>query len=371
MIGKLSLLVLGVFLILGATACKGKIAYIGPDGNVWVVKPDGTNLTQITTDATGTDYGLHDQYVLYEYPNSFWQRPIWSPDGSELAYFRTSGVGADTSTVEFFVTDFTGPPKKVHTIFIGRAGFDIVPTAWTADGQGIYFEECIGGTIHMDFTCQIKLVLIASGETSTLFTIEKGYSASILNPSPNGKYLAWHKSYVEGVGNPCIFNLETRQNSCLNEFRGRSSWSPDGTKLAIDDCGYGCRRGALAIFNPEDWSSVPLLQNTEKFGYERPVWSPTGDKIAYIMLDQTDLSVDPLHGTPSLWVINTNGTNPVKVADSLAGGRYAFSPDGKYLVYTKSAGPYPDKTAELWVTSVDASLSWKIADGFQPVWSAN
>ena len=53
---------------------SGQIAYIGIDGNVWVVRGDGTPAAPVTYDAT---------------PTRRYFSPVWSPDGSRLAYCVT------------------------------------------------------------------------------------------------------------------------------------------------------------------------------------------------------------------------------------------------------------------------------------------
>jgi Tol biopolymer transport system component len=52
------------------------IAYIGDDGNVWVMQPDGTDQTQVTTDGS-----IANGVASYS-------DPIWSHDGTTLAFSR-------------------------------------------------------------------------------------------------------------------------------------------------------------------------------------------------------------------------------------------------------------------------------------------
>ena len=57
-----------------APSFSGQIAYIGIDGNVWVVRGDAMPAAPVTYDATATR-----RYFS----------PVWSPDGSRLAYCVT------------------------------------------------------------------------------------------------------------------------------------------------------------------------------------------------------------------------------------------------------------------------------------------
>jgi len=342
-----------------ASNLQGKIAYIGTDGNIWLVNPDGSQLQQLTNDAfeqhEKSESGMNTVYVRYDYFNGFWQRPKWSPDGTKLAYFRSHGRSgpdvANQSTVEFFVTNLIIPTEKIHSLS-STSGMQIVPTAWSADSSGIYFEECGDPTYGLTSGCEIKLVSIDTSEVSTVFTVDEGWGATIINPSPDGKYIAWHKGKIEGVGVPCIFDLETQANYCSDLFRGRSSWSPDSSKLVIDNCGYGCAEGHMEIFDPADFSSVPLIQTSEKVSRFDPVWSPAGDKIAYMeSISESDFGPTIESG---LWVINPDGSGATKIAGSPSGYVYTFSPNGSYIVYAKRT---EDTTEwgdfEIWVTKVD------------------
>jgi dipeptidyl aminopeptidase/acylaminoacyl peptidase len=96
------------------------------NSDVWVILPDGTQLTQISD---------HD-----ESDNS----PRWSPDGRSIAFV---GELHDRDHPKVFIAPATGKTKSV----MAAADLDLIPTGveWSEDGQAIYFESGVKGEFQL------------------------------------------------------------------------------------------------------------------------------------------------------------------------------------------------------------------------------
>jgi Tol biopolymer transport system component len=111
------------------------------------------------------------------------------------------------------------------------------------------------------------------------------------------------------------------------------SFSPDGTKIVFDnDPTDTASLHGLFIAN-SDGSTVTGLTDPNAIGdASKPVFSPDGSKIAFV--DRGYGSPDGNYGT-NVWTINADGSDPTPITD---GGNVAFSsvqwsPDGTRLLY--------------------------------------
>ena len=95
---------------------------LGRDGSydIYTVNPDGSGLTRLTT-------GPSNEYL-----------PVWSPDGSKLAYVATLGPDIDTgSGAEIVVMNRDGSGLRQVTK-LGSANF---APSWHPDGKRLIFAS--------------------------------------------------------------------------------------------------------------------------------------------------------------------------------------------------------------------------------------
>jgi parallel beta-helix repeat protein len=91
--------------------------------------------------------------------------------------------------------------------------------------------------------------------------------------------------------------------------------------------------GYIHLISPEGKDEIRLTEG------ERPVWSPDGEKIAYMLVTRS--------GEDGLYLINRDGTNKIKVAKMVTiTGReyididilgYSWSPDGREIAFTRKS----------------------------------
>jgi Tol biopolymer transport system component len=138
----------------------------------------------------------------------------------------------------------------------------------------------------------------------------------------------------------------------------RPVWSPDGNRLAF----VSDRSGDTEIYLMEaDGSGVVRL--TERPGFDdEPVWSPTGDRIAFV--------ADSGQGNLDIYVMGVDGSNILRLTNS-AGIDYrpSWSPDGDQIVFVSNR----DSDSEIFRVNADGTgqtrLTNNTAHDDWPSWS--
>jgi dipeptidyl aminopeptidase/acylaminoacyl peptidase len=95
---------------------ESKIAYVGPDENIWLVNPDGTGNTRLT------DIGGVDSLV-------------WSPDGKQLAF---AALLRETDEMEIHLVDADGTNLRP---LVKRTKLFLRVVAWSPDETQIVFDQ--------------------------------------------------------------------------------------------------------------------------------------------------------------------------------------------------------------------------------------
>jgi WD40 repeat protein len=127
-----------------------------------------------------------------------------------------------------------------------------------------------------------------------------------------------------------------------------ATWSPDGSTLAVTHgaCVAGthmprCPPGysTLSLLNLQDETERPITAPTESA--EWAAWSPDGRRIAFIGGKAGEILKDG-----GVFVVDADGTGPIKLADTNSSTPTVWSPDGQWLLYQKN-------WTEWWVVSVN------------------
>jgi Tol biopolymer transport system component len=121
-----------------------KIAYISKDGNLWVINRDGTNPTQLTTQAEEIKSKLlgslssRDRAFYQRYPHLLrpYALPTWTPDSQRIMFVSMEGVdstGRPNADIWLVLTDGTGARQLT-----ANGSVDTYPVM-SPDLQKIYF----------------------------------------------------------------------------------------------------------------------------------------------------------------------------------------------------------------------------------------
>ena len=185
--------------------------------------------------------------------DTFDLRPLWSPDGTQIAFSRLTDQGYNV-----FVMAADG--RNLHALTDTTGG--ILAAGWTPDGQKVIGVTLQGGSDS------VQLLDVAGGAAQTLAFIQQSGDTDV-SISPDGGWIAFVDK-VPGRMTPGIF------------------------------------------ISRLDGSDRRLLVQLDTWAVNRPHWSPDGNWLSFSVMD-TDLFTTPL--TPGLVNVATCQVVPLKGLD--------------------------------------------------------
>jgi Tol biopolymer transport system component len=290
-------------------AGMGSLAYV-VDGDIYVADGDGSNPVRIVDGRPPNECSGH--------PENWAEGPIWSPDGRYLAY-RHADCATDDWHGGVAISDPEGNPI---TSFSTGTGWEI---SWSPDSTRVAVWVSFGETIG---------VFGLDGERQALLAMPAGWSpAGDHDPKwlPDGRSLLVQNEMVVPVDGSGPYRLP---------WAGRRTtgvtYSPDGSRVAYVD-------GRSLVVAEADGSNPQVVFDDEAWS---PVWSPTGDRIAFTSSEGRINQIrvlDLATGTATL-LAEADGSDQLEVID--------FSPEGDRIHFSRMN----------W--SIDAFSLWSVnADG--------
>lgn len=283
----------------------GRIAYLGYDGNIYVIDADGGGRRQITADARVDGSG----YLIYN-------TPIWSADSQQLAFAAFEGQGNQNPTQNrLFVAAADGaalreayasPAFMIYYYWspdAGRVGllseaprqtlaFTLIPAdggppqvvdtgspfywTWAPDGRA--------ALVHANGEAG-RLALLEFGETiteSNLDVVPTAFKAPAF--SPDGRQVLVAGRMSDGGAALLLVELDGRSVRTLAETEAdvAFAWSPDGGRVAYLDAAQ--LAGPLVVLDLAGRAD-PVTVREEVFAF---FWSPDGRWLAYLVLTQAE-----------------------------------------------------------------------------------
>jgi Tol biopolymer transport system component len=225
-----------------ASTCETGSA-VAPGGSIVAVSLDLDDIALI-------DLGTSALRRLTDNPTTLDGSPAWSPDASQIAFFR----GPPRGPSHIYVMDPDGTDLRQLT---QGSGSDR-NAAWSADGTSIAFA-------HSGNDGYEVYVMDADGSNVTAVTSVAAESA----PSP--------------------------------------SWSPDGSRIALDV------NGAIHVVSVDGTGLRRLSPEPPRRGVldMSPSWSPDGTRIAFMRYTNDDLADAAEDG--DIWIVDVDGTNATRV----------------------------------------------------------
>jgi len=163
--------------------------------------------------------------------------------------------------------------------------------------------------------------------------------------SPDGAHIVYSGNRIGGTQIIRMNADGTGQvpltTSVFPELNGEPAWSPDGTRIAFTSNRAETRRNEIWVMNADGTNPVRLTVNVKLsedgfgpvYGMDfGPAWSPDGTKIAF-------WSTRDGLANPEIYVMNADGSNQVRLTINPAEDRDPFwSSNGQWIGYN-SRGP--------------------------------
>lgn len=249
---------------------------------------------------------------------SYDQEPVWSPDGTKLAFVAIRN-DVPPATPNIFVMDPNAPGQTINVAtqvtHYKEGNVPLSELAWSPDGSKIAFVR--GNAVPGS-----QLVFVTESNGTQATPLQLAAQGGGPTWSPSGTQIAfWFSNQVylrnsDGSGSA----------TPLAGGTGREpEWSPDGTRIAMGTVGHPFEFLDLHILPAAGGAPTIVTSNTQ---FIFAAWSPSGSQVAYhdtkgedsyFRVVNADGSGD--HGLPVVQGLNANGPAP------------SWSPDGSRLVF--------------------------------------
>ncbi|MBM4303940.1 MAG: hypothetical protein FJ112_06395 [Deltaproteobacteria bacterium] len=272
-----------------------------PAKEVYVVDPDGRNLTQLTFDKTLST------------------SPSWVRDNKNITYTQYEWInrnGLRTRGAVLKKHDLTTGKRQIISSKEGmNSGASWSPIA----NQGIatlsftgrpelYFISKDGGEPEpLSRNIQWKRLLgngFQSNQTSLLFDVESGWA-------PDGKRIVFSSART---GHPMIYVLDLKtkianQLTFAGQYNASPSWSPRGDKILFAAQRTGEGNFDVYMIDPDGNNLARMTagesQRGRRINSENPSWAPTGRHFAFANNEE---------GHYSVYVMTVDSTHKTKIS---------------------------------------------------------
>ena len=285
-------------------------------GGIFVMRPDGTGIRQLTSFQTlNYDFEPHGLNLPDDHP-------AFSPDGTKIVFTSNR---FDRNNWDIYTMDVNGTNLVRLT---STAGLDTEPV-FSPDGSHIAFASERSGNLDI-------WVMEANGNNPTRITTN---SLEDIEPaySPDGSLIAF--SRVLGNHEKDVFvvnNNGSNERQVTNEAGEDHdpTFSPDGTQLVITSERAGTNPfGDVFKIRLSDGASLGNLTSGLNNGGGDPAWSPDGSKVAFFR-SSTAILASP----QQLWVMSSNGSNRQRLDDEADFGIINIHPNWGLVADTDNDG---------------------------------
>jgi Tol biopolymer transport system component len=297
---------------------EGTIAYIGHDGNVWLMEPDGGNKHPITSEGR-------------------YRTPRWSHDGRILAVVRRIEDSPETLE-ELVLITAGGLGSRRLVLFKG------IPGNYPL---GFHSLDWVEGDSALLFS-----IIYSRGPQYALYRVPADAEGAVVDRTSSEEDCLW------------CFPANGENVGAVNDFRSDSH----GTQL-IGTRVTGVETGDWAtelVRAPVDFAHVTPVASGCHNQVRHPVWSHNGKIISYIC------NYDSL----MVLTLETQGLETVYHDETADLDQWVvwypdWSPNGEQLVFSRQsffvpAAASPD--GEIWTVNADGSDPQRLGEGAWPAW---
>lgn len=356
--GRSCLLVVGVVLLLVASG--GIWVYVRlNEPNIWgpgapmvqeSLLDDAERIAFLVDNriyVTSRDGGPATIHTTLPFDPSFHQSLAWSPDRSHIAL--------DESYYDLFDVHSEETVQLIE-------GIDSETPVWSPDGSQLAF---IGTTTRNGLDFDNLYLVNADGSNLTRLTDYDWRFIYTPTWSPDGQHLAFSASEDGKDFSTYRVELDGSSITLLTHTGGGPVWSPDGRTIV-----FGCNNG-LCIMNADGTHMRQITSSYGQEG--SPVWSPDSKYLVFTYrpwIQWINSGGFPL--PEAIHMLNVESGERTRLTNGTITWAYdpAWSPDGSLVAF---AGTVRESEGEyqrgIFVVRADASAMMQISDeGEEPVW---
>lgn len=266
-----------------------------------------------------------------------------------VSSFVEPNAGISLREVDGTVRNLTNEPRDSFPV-------------WSTDGSKIAFERGLGGegTAHL---------FLMSSDGSDLHQVgDVTVFADQIGMSPDGDQLVY-----EGDGGIRTIGTDGSGDTLVyaSENVRQPAWSPDGERIVFVKTGEGIITISAGGGSAKVVVQHRPADNVGVYVFSGPTWSSDGKRIAFVQKNLIgDLAMKKPSGT--LEVVNPDGTGRRVVAKTFSAQpeliRPAWSPDGRSIAFADSR----DEQYGIWVVSTNGGKPRLLLEGIgyaTPSWA--
>jgi len=230
---------------------------------IYIMDSDGSNVQQLTN----TDSNTRDLW------------PVFSNDGTQIAFVREIDNGSNDFSRNLYVMDVNGENIRKVT----EAGFAYYAPSWSSDDETLTYSEYTSSSYPASLSDLEIFKINVDGTEKTRLT-ENDVLDRSPSWSPDGEKILYHSLREGGndlnLMNPDGTEKERLTNTSLTYVRPR--WSNDGERIAF--LGYGSDSGRYIYTIDADGSNQDIVSteiDQESFFISGPTWSPDDSELMY------------------------------------------------------------------------------------------
>jgi len=329
----------------------------------------------LTEDVRSQQYSLQDWMTVSSVGDY-----VWSPDGSTI-YYTSNAAPSGTASI-YRVAGGGGEPTLLSRVPEGRRPEPVQQLGISPDGATLFFTQAP----YFQAYTNIYRMPVSGGEPEAL-TFHDALIQTDPQPAPDGRTLAFWartgagtKIHLLDLDEPSwtrlLLNDEAEDRGprwssdgkllftrtgglwvlergsgdprplVNDDFAGAVGggvWSPDETRVAVTQGASGF--GQVGVVDVASGRITPITYEPREHG--SPSWSPDGAWLVYTRSDEGGMSNDHV-------LALADGSGEPRVLTSGKGMRSSpsFSPDGSRIAFLESTSV---RTSDLWTMALDGS----------------